>query len=154
MTITECPGGLSLLSCDNGGSGGSGVTQIVAGTNVTISPVGGTGTVTINSSGSGGGAVDSVTGLNTDNADPANPVVKISVDGVTITGSGTPADPLVGTGGSPITFETDGTPNTDQTTLNLISGTNITLTADMSGGVTIDSSGGGSISQATFNIIG
>jgi hypothetical protein len=36
------------------------VTQIVAGTNVTISPTGGTGTVTINSSGGGGGSpVDS-----------------------------------------------------------------------------------------------
>jgi hypothetical protein len=35
----------------NAGSGGGGVTQIVAGTNVTISPAGGTGVVTINSSG-------------------------------------------------------------------------------------------------------
>ena len=35
----------------NAGSGSSGVTQIVAGTNVTISPAGGTGVVTINSSG-------------------------------------------------------------------------------------------------------
>jgi len=34
---------------------GGGVTSIVAGTNVTISPVGGTGAVTINSSGGGGG---------------------------------------------------------------------------------------------------
>jgi hypothetical protein len=40
------------------------------------------------------GLVDSVTGLNTDNSDPNNPVVQISVDGVTVTGSGTPADPL------------------------------------------------------------
>jgi hypothetical protein len=40
----------------NAGSGGGGVTQIVAGTNVTISPAGGTGVVTINSS--GGGTVD------------------------------------------------------------------------------------------------
>lgn len=32
-----------------------GVTSIIAGTNITISPVGGTGTVTINSSGGGGG---------------------------------------------------------------------------------------------------
>lgn len=39
--------------------------------------------------------VQSVTGLNTDNTDPANPVVKVSVDGTTITGSGTPADPLI-----------------------------------------------------------
>jgi len=34
----------------------SGVTQIVAGTNITISPSGGTGVVTINASGSGGGS--------------------------------------------------------------------------------------------------
>ena len=39
--------------------------------------------------------VQSVTGLNTDNTDPYNPIVKISVDGVTITGEGTPASPLV-----------------------------------------------------------
>lgn len=36
-------------------AGSSGVTQIVAGTNVTISPVGGTGVVTVNASGGGGG---------------------------------------------------------------------------------------------------
>lgn len=47
------------------------------------------------SSGGGGGTVLSVTGLNTDNTDPSNPVVEISVDNSTITGSGTPADPLV-----------------------------------------------------------
>jgi hypothetical protein len=41
--------------------------------------------------------VQSVTGLNTDNTDPANPVVQISVDGVTVTGAGTPASPLVAT---------------------------------------------------------
>jgi hypothetical protein len=39
--------------------------------------------------------VQSVTGLNTDNTDPYNPIVKISVDGTTITGQGTVADPLV-----------------------------------------------------------
>jgi len=38
----------------SGGSGGSGVTQIVAGTNVTISPSGGTGVVTVNSTAGGG----------------------------------------------------------------------------------------------------
>ena len=37
------------------GGGGGGVTQIIAGTNVTISPAGGTGVVTINSTGGGGG---------------------------------------------------------------------------------------------------
>jgi hypothetical protein len=53
------------------------------------------GTV-INSANSLGG-VQSVTGLNTNNADPVNPVVRISVDGTTITGNGTPSSPLVAT---------------------------------------------------------
>ena len=39
--------------------------------------------------------VESVTGLNTSNLDPQNPVVRISVDGTTITGQGTPSSPLV-----------------------------------------------------------
>lgn len=39
--------------------------------------------------------VASVTGLDTDNTDPANPVIEISVDGTTITGLGTPGSPLV-----------------------------------------------------------
>jgi hypothetical protein len=39
--------------------------------------------------------VQTVTGLNTDNTDPANPIVQISVDGTTITGDGTPSNPLV-----------------------------------------------------------
>jgi hypothetical protein len=38
-------------------AGGGGVTQIIAGTNVTISPSGGTGNVTINASGGGGGGI-------------------------------------------------------------------------------------------------
>ena len=44
--------------------------------------------------GGGSAGVQSVTGLNTDNTDPANPIVNISVDGVTITGDGTPLSPL------------------------------------------------------------
>jgi len=46
--------------------------------------------------GGGGGGVQSVTGLDTDNTDPANPVIQIAVDGVTITGDGTPGNPLAG----------------------------------------------------------
>jgi len=41
------------------------------------------------------GLVQSVSGLNTDNTDPLNPVVQIAVDGVSITGAGTPVSPLV-----------------------------------------------------------
>lgn len=55
--------------------------------------------------GGGSGTVLSVTGLNTDNTDPANPIVKISVDGVTIIGQGTPASPLVAIGGGGVTHE-------------------------------------------------
>ena len=46
-----------------------------------------------------GGFVNSVTGLDTDNTDPQNPIVKISVDGVTILGLGTPGSPLSAIGG-------------------------------------------------------
>ena len=46
------------------------------------------------SGGSGGIGVQSVSGLNTDNTDPQNPIVQISVDGTTITGDGTPSNPL------------------------------------------------------------
>lgn len=41
--------------------------------------------------------VQSVTGLDTDNTDPQNPIVQIAVDGVTITGDGTSGSPLVAT---------------------------------------------------------
>lgn len=41
------------------------------------------------------GGVSSVTGMNTDNTDPLNPVVRVSVDGLTIVGDGTPGNPLV-----------------------------------------------------------
>ena len=41
------------------------------------------------------------------------------------------------------TLETDGTPNSDQTTLNLIAGTLVTLTAGADGAVTIDVTGDG-----------
>jgi len=60
--------------------------------------------------GGGGGDVVSVTGLNTDNTDPTNPVVRISVDGITITGLGTPGSPLVATASGTITsINGDGT---------------------------------------------
>lgn len=42
-----------LEALNNGGSGGGAVSQIVAGTNITVSPSGGTGAVTVNSTGGG-----------------------------------------------------------------------------------------------------
>jgi hypothetical protein len=62
----EVAGIVSASSYQGSGASLTGiVTQIVAGTNVTISPVGGTGVVTINSSGGGGGGGTSGTsGIN------------------------------------------------------------------------------------------
>jgi hypothetical protein len=56
-----------------------------------------------------GGGVQSVTGLDTDNTDPANPVVQIAVDGVTITGDGTAGNPLVGASSFALTIKDEGT---------------------------------------------
>jgi len=62
-----------------------------------------------------GGLVNTVTGLNTNNTDPTNPVIQISVDGVTITGAGTPASPLVAVlGGSGGNGTGDGKPKSYQ----------------------------------------
>lgn len=47
-----------------GGGGGGGVTQLLAGTNITLSPAGGTGEVTINATGGGGGITGPGTSTN------------------------------------------------------------------------------------------
>ena len=47
-------------------------------------------------------------------------------------------------GGGSLELEINGTPNVDQSLLNLIAGSNITLSDDGLGGITIASSGGGS----------
>lgn len=57
--------------------------------------------------------VQSVSGLNTDNTDPLNPVIEISVDGVTITGDGTPGNPLVGSPAGVVSVTGLDTDNTD-----------------------------------------
>ena len=50
-----------VLTTNNSG-GGSGVSQIIAGAGISISPSGGTGIVTINSTGGSGGGINSVSG--------------------------------------------------------------------------------------------
>jgi len=57
-----------------------------------------------NSSSGGGvnppsGYVERVLGVNVDNSNPSRPVVRIYVDGITITGNGTEANPFVAVGG-------------------------------------------------------
>ncbi len=53
------------------------VTKIIAGTNITISPTSGTGAVTINATGGGGGAVSSVTGTSPIVASPTTGAVVV-----------------------------------------------------------------------------
>lgn len=50
---------------------------------------------------------------------------------------------LSATGGGGITLETNGTPNGDQTLLNLVQGSNMTITDDGFGNITFDAAGGG-----------
>lgn len=59
----------------------------------------------VDQSNSGGNGVQTITGLDTDNTDPQNPVINIAVDGVTIQGQGTALNPLEvvpGSGGTDI----------------------------------------------------
>jgi hypothetical protein len=65
VTISSAPpngAAVEFTSLEGIGAGG-GVSQIIAGTNVTISPAGGTGAVTINSSGGGGGGNTSTSAI-------------------------------------------------------------------------------------------
>ena len=57
----------------------------------------------------------------------------------------------VATGGSSITLQTNGTPNVNQTLLNLIQGTGINIVDNGAGGITISSSGGsGTVTSFSF----
>lgn len=110
----------------------AGVSSIVAGTNVTISPTGGTGAVTINSSSSS--AVSSVTGSGSGiNVTPTTGAVVISNTGVTSNIAGTGIGVSGSTGA--VTISNDGVTS-------LIAGTNITLSGS-TGAVTVSASGGG-----------
>jgi len=62
QTFTNKSGNISMWTNDSGYITDAGVTSIVAGTNVTISPVGGTGAVTVNSTDQYVGTITSVTG--------------------------------------------------------------------------------------------
>jgi len=77
----------------------------------------------------------------------------------TLSGDGTPESPLRVESTSGLTLETDGTPNGSQTLLNLVAGTNVTLTDNGTGSVTIDATGGsgspgGSTTQLQYNNAG
>jgi hypothetical protein len=105
-----------------------GVTQIIAGTNVTISPAGGTGAVTINSSGTGG-STDTGSLLRTASVN-LNTITFTKGDGSTF----------------PITVNTGSGGGVTQ----IVAGTNVTISpAGGTGVVTINSTGGGGFNTAT-----
>lgn len=77
--------------------------------------------------------------------------LKVVSHDATLSGDGTPESPLKVESTSGLTLETDGTPNGSQTLLNLVGGTNVTLTDNGTGTVTIDATGGGSGSPGGSN---
>lgn len=90
-----------------------------------------------------GSGVQSVTGLDTDNTDPLNPIIEISVDGITITGDGTPGNPLVASGGGG-SLEVQQNGSTVETGVSVINITgNASVSNPSAGQVDINILGGG-----------
>jgi hypothetical protein len=128
------------------GSGGTGgVTQLVAGTNVTLSPVGGTGVVTVNAGGSGGGTVTSVsvTTANGVSGSVANPTTTPAIS-LTL-GAITPSS--VAASGTVTGSNLSGTNTGDQTNITGNAGTATTLAT----GRTIAITGDLAYTSPTFN---
>lgn len=73
----------------------------------------------VNTSSGSGGGVESVTGLNTDNTDPLNPVIDISV-GRGLSGAGTPVSRLIATSRGLYSQTRDSTPVSGTLPLTLI----------------------------------
>ena len=85
--------------------------------------------------------------------EPCEPcLTEVAVDGVTITGNGTPADPLVaigGGGGTPLRTQNEGTNvSTNTTTLNF-TGAGVTASLTSPGVVEVNVPGGGGVTSVT-----
>ncbi len=144
----------------NGGTVALAAGDIAAGQIVTAKYDGTVWQVTVGSVGIGSGTVTSValtvpTGL-TVAGSPITVSGTLAISEDTQAANKVKAGPATGAAAVPtyrslvaadipvlLTLQTDGTPNGLQSLLNLIAGTNITLTDDGVGGVTIDATGGG-----------
>jgi hypothetical protein len=148
-----------------GGGGATGVTQIIAGSNVTISPVGGTGAVTINATGGGGGG--GLTGLQeiddiTSQFNGATVTFLLQVAGANLPAGTSPSQLVIFIGGSiqnpgtaftfnsatsQITFT--GAPATGQQFIGFLGGNAAPITSVVAGtGLT----GGGTSGAVTLNL--
>jgi len=177
ITVDISGGGSSIELETNGTpNGNQSLLNLVQGTNMTITDDG-LGNITFDSSGSGGdgtpyaetpsGTINSSNKVFTLAHAPsaaANTIVILDgvtqYEGIDYTVSGSTITfvtaPATGStifcyyntilGGS-LVLETNGTPNGSQILLNLVQGTNITLTDDGLGNITIDASGGGAVSS-------
>lgn len=114
-SITKTAGGQDLYVPTSGGGGGGGVTQIVAGSNISITPTNGLGAVTINSTGGGGGG--SFTDITVTGSSNLN-------GGITSPSVGTRSNPLIPdvTGINPVYIGTSGVIRLTRTNSNLLSG--------------------------------
>ena len=154
QVLTVDAAGLPVWAASGGGSGG--VTQIIAGTGVTISPTGGTGAVTINATGGGGGSgtVTSVSGTGTVNGitlsgtvtSSGNLTLGGSLSGVSLSTQVTGTLPVAngGTGitTTPVNGAIDIGNGTGFTRTTLTAGSGISIT-NGSGSITISATGGG-----------
>jgi hypothetical protein len=144
--------------------------NLKAGTNVTLS-ADGVGGVTVDAAiPSGAGTVTSVGFVGDGILFSSTPITPITTSGVItpvlnavpatyVYAGPTSGSPAVGTlrqltasdisGLTVVALETNGTTNTNQTLLNLKAGTNITLTADGSGGVTVSQTSAGGTGTVT-----
>lgn len=135
---------INFSSWTQGGSGGGfEYTRKVVPQSCGIKFADGTILNTATTSIGGVAGVQSVTGLDTDNTDPLNPIVNIAVDGVTVTGDGTSGNPLVSVASGVASVTGLDTDNTDPLNpIVQISVDGTTITGDGTPGNPLIGSGG------------
>jgi hypothetical protein len=97
----------NTLNYGSGGGGGAGVTQLVAGNNITLDPPSGVGIVEITSAGGGGTVGPVLNNISNINALPSGTGtlrLESNVTSLTLTGSGLAEGIVINSGAGPMTF--------------------------------------------------